>query len=376
MEIFIFLELMVSATYCCTGSSMINDVQILNYKCFERLTISGCRRLNVIVGDNGSGKTSLLEAMFLALGSTSELILRFRQLRGLESQFRGSTRTVENAIIQDYFYRLEGNRTISVILTGTGPETRSVTITRGPGQTVLPLDDSTQSESTGAISFRWQDATGFTRVASPKISSAGVQFPETGEDLPDFFFFVSNMTYSSVENADRFSQMSRAKRQRQFVELFSAEYPWIEDLSIESVAGSPAIYASLRGLPDKIFLGNVSGGLNRIVTFLLAIASRPRSVILIDEIENGLYYRHHAKMCSALLSFARSYDSQLFLTTHSEEWLKALVVAAEGNFDDIALWRVERNEATQPEVYQFEGDDLSATIELGGEVRGGADEQD
>jgi AAA15 family ATPase/GTPase len=63
---------------------MINDVDIQNYKCFERLTINGCRRINVIVGDNGSGKTSLLEAMFLALGGTTELVIRFRQNRGLD----------------------------------------------------------------------------------------------------------------------------------------------------------------------------------------------------------------------------------------------------------------------------------------------------
>jgi hypothetical protein len=124
------------------------------------------------------------------------------------------------------------------------------------------LEDVTQSQTTGAILFHWKDSAGQPHVASPKISQTGVQFLDTGEELPDFFFFTSNMTYSSVENADRFSEMSRAKGQNQFVQLFSTEYPWIEDLSIESVAGVPVIYASIKGLPDKLFLGNVSGGLN------------------------------------------------------------------------------------------------------------------
>jgi GNAT superfamily N-acetyltransferase len=45
----------------------------LNFRCFADLNIADCRRVNVIVGDNGSGKTSLLEALFFALASSSEL---------------------------------------------------------------------------------------------------------------------------------------------------------------------------------------------------------------------------------------------------------------------------------------------------------------
>ena len=66
-----------------TGGLMIKEIDIRNYKCFEHLKIQDCRRVNVIVGDNGSGKTALLEAMFMALGSTSEMVLRFRQLLDL-----------------------------------------------------------------------------------------------------------------------------------------------------------------------------------------------------------------------------------------------------------------------------------------------------
>ena len=72
---------------------------------------------------------------------------------------------------------------------------------------------------------------------------------------------------------------------------------------------------------------------------LLGIASRRRSVVLVDEIENGLYYKHHKKYWDAILHFGRNYESQIFLTTHSREWLE-LSGAAGDEVDDIALWRL------------------------------------
>jgi predicted ATPase len=56
---------------------MISEIEIENFKCFEHLKISDCKRINVIVGDNGAGKTALLEGIFLALGMTSELPIRY-----------------------------------------------------------------------------------------------------------------------------------------------------------------------------------------------------------------------------------------------------------------------------------------------------------
>ena len=43
-----------------SGYRMIHSAEIRNFRCFKELSIDGCRRFNVIVGDNGAGKTALL----------------------------------------------------------------------------------------------------------------------------------------------------------------------------------------------------------------------------------------------------------------------------------------------------------------------------
>lgn len=349
---------------------MINSLEIRNFRCFERLRIDDCRRINLIVGDNGAGKTALLEAIFLALGTTPDLAVRFRQTRGLEGSFAGPVARIEEALWRDLFYKGEWDREISVSLRGSGQEARSLTVSRIQPQLTISFDEKGQERETRSapISFVWQDSNGKKHERLPRMTRQGLQVEGSEEDLPDFFYFPANQTISSVENAMRFSEISRAGNLKKFIGVFTREYNWIEDLNIEVVAGAPIIYATLRHSGDKFPLPNVSGGINRVVSIMLAIASRKHSVVAVDEIEDGLYFKHHAAIGRGLISLAKSYDAQLFLTTHNEEWLEGLAEAAGTSLPELALWRVERA-PQQPIVRQFSGETFKAGIDSGGEVR-------
>jgi len=114
-------------------------------------------------------------------------------------------------------------------------------------------------------------------------------------------------------------------------------------------------------------LPNVSGGINRIVSVMLALSSRPNSVVLVDEIENGIYHKHHNALWRGLLAFTRTYEGQLIVTTHNEEWLESLFQAAGNEVEDIGLWRIERSQGG-PVVRQFSGRQAAAALKVG-EVR-------
>jgi AAA domain, putative AbiEii toxin, Type IV TA system len=360
--------------YVPTGFQMIREIDIRNFRCFEHLPIGSCQRVNIIVGENGVGKTALLEAIFLALATTTDIGIRYRQIRGLDGNFRGSTKAIADAVIGDLFHNFDTNLEVLVQLSGDGPEARSFRLFKGESETRLPLEDSNKAETSGFFHFVWRDSKGREYDKVPVISRAGFQFPETGEGLENFFYFGANAAYSSTENADRFSKMSRAKRQQEFIDLFKNQYDWVEDISIEVAAGQPALYVSIVGMEEKVALANVSSGINRIATILLGMASGAHSVCLVDELENGLYYKHHQAYWKSLLSFVRNFDSQLFVTTHSAEWLSALVNAAGEETNDISLWRFVRGEKNgQPDLFKFEGKDLRAGIEYGAELRGGAE---
>ncbi len=355
---------------------MIRSISIENFRCFKRLRIEECHRINAIVGDNGSGKTALLEAIFLALGTTTDLVQRYRVQRGLATPLTGSARKIEEAVWRDYFYDRDWRRNVSVRLEGDGPEARQVEIAFSPSsaQTRTSTEDPQESSVTAPITVSWIDSDGEKRNVVPNVSPKSVNFPGTDEDLPDFFYFAALQAVSPLETADRFAEMRRRGGQVELNRAIKSEFAWITGLDIDIVAGAPMVCAvmhdgQLRPLP------NVSGGLNRIMSVILTIASRERSVVLIDEVENGIYFKHHAAILRLLFGCVRQYNSQIFVTTHSHEWLDALLKAVGDQIDDIALWRVERGEV-QPDVLQFDGKTLKAGLEHGAEVRGEKGEAD
>lgn len=54
---------------------MLRDLFIKNYRCFEDFKIDGLEQVNLFVGNNNSGKTSLLEAIYLLVNQNKILAL-------------------------------------------------------------------------------------------------------------------------------------------------------------------------------------------------------------------------------------------------------------------------------------------------------------
>ncbi len=79
--------------------------------------------------------------------------------------------------------------------------------------------------------------------------------------------------------------------------------------------------------------------MNKLANIMVAIAQQPDGIVLIDEIENGLYHSKLSEVWKALLEFARHFNCQIFATTHSSECLKAVASLAEESPEDFMLMR-------------------------------------
>lgn len=356
--------------YAAIGYQMIRTVDIRHFRCYEHLAINDVGRLNVITGDNGSGKTSLLEAIFLPLSAGSEVAMRLRQQRGMDGIFSASARKIEESLWGDFFHQYDMKRPVSITLKGDGDESRSLTIARGRSGVTLPLDldSSNQSTISAPISFTWKNAAGHEAVVVPQFSEGKLTFPDTGEDMPDFFYIPALGVIGTSENAQRFSDLSKANKQEQFVKIFTKEFENILGMNLEMNAGSPAIYVTVKGAGNKIPLPNLSTGVNRMVAILLAIASRPKSIVLVDEIENGIHYSHHSFMWKAIIDLIKQNDSQLFVSSHSAECLQALGENLARNKIDAQMWQTASRD-NNFSVRQVAEKSLTLALKYGDEVR-------
>ena len=357
-------------TYTATGFQMIREIKIENFRCFEYLTIENCARLNVIVGDNGSGKTALLESIFLPLCGGAEVLARLRQQRGMDGALGGTRDRIEAGLWGDFFHNFDFYAPVSLRLVGDGEEARSLVMTKTYPQITLPLDGVSGSEMVqGPVLLTWTDGRGRPRAVQPQVTAQGLVFPDTGEDLPNFHHYAANQTVGSSEVAFLFSEISKFGDDIAFISEFSAIYENVKNVSIQIHAGAPVLFVTLANRPQKIPLPNVSGAINKVMALLLVMASRRRSVITVDEIENGIHHSRMEDVWRAILLFMRKFDSQLFVTTHSLECLSALARAAGRGLEDISLWRMERDNLGSPQVVQFSGNEFAAGMEYNEEVR-------
>jgi AAA15 family ATPase/GTPase len=129
------------------------------------------------------------------------------------------------------------------------------------------------------------------------------------------------------------------------------------------------LHCELDGLPRAIPLLYMGGGFARLTTVLISIATAANGVVLVDEIENGLYYRHMPGVWRAVADAARSSNTQVIATTHSRECVQAAheVFALEPEYD-FALHRMELTNGS-PSVVTYGREELGAAISLDLELR-------
>jgi AAA domain, putative AbiEii toxin, Type IV TA system len=327
------------------GFRMIESIDLLNFRGLSSATLRDCRRINLLVGENGSGKTALLEGVFLAAGPSPELALRLRQWRGIEpGQMFGSEEQIEEALWGDFFHNFNWKKPASVSLHGTPADhSRSVTITFNRQEQIIPVGRRGNSNlpipQAAPIDFKWKSK-GKTVVVVPEYRDGAIKIPPiTGLSPIDVAFFPANHHTSAKETAGRFSELSRSFRMEEINQAFSEQFPDVSDISLEMVAGQPVLYAKVRGLREKIPLSMASSGMNKMIAILVAIAVNEGGVILIDEIESGFYYKRLPALWQNIFAFATAYNVQIFASTHSAECLEAAALVAHKNPGEFSLIR-------------------------------------
>jgi hypothetical protein len=110
-------------------------------------------------------------------------------------------------------------------------------------------------------------------------------------------------------------------------------------------------------------------GVRRMLLMALTAVSARGGDLLIDEIETAIHVSVLGRVFTWLVGACRTYDVQLFATTHSLEALDAILAAEKDHLDAIVGYRFPSPEhAASPRRY--EGDQLSRLrFERGLDVR-------
>jgi AAA ATPase domain/AAA domain, putative AbiEii toxin, Type IV TA system len=351
-----------------TDYRMIESLEIRNFRCYHHARVDNLNTINILVGRNASGKTAFLEALFFTLGSP-EIAFRLRNWRGLGTQVQYSEASeTRSGVWRDLFYNFDQSQPVKIDLIGSIDSARSVRITcSGTDTLIVKKGRASITEQVAPILFEYWQAG--AKVATVKPEFAKDELILTGTPEPARgAFYPSNVPIDPGEVARHFSSLSRQHKEQPIVDALHYLYPMIADLSLELSYSQPMVYASIEGSREKIPVGLISTGVNKLFAYLVAIADFENGVVIIDEIENGFYYDTMSKVWEVLYDFCREYKVQLFASTHSSECLDVLKGVMKGHEPDFSLLRAVRQDDGCI-IRQFTGDQFLAAMEEEMEVR-------
>ena len=377
---------------CIEEVTMFQHLEIRNFRLFDHLKMEQLGQINLVGGRNNSGKTTLLEALFLLCGMANpELVLRINTFRG----FRGLNELVtptamRETLLKPLFYQFDSNQAIEINGQRDSLDCIRLKITVERKNTVaLPLKDrqadtaamdprapiqissSTLLDNKENVDFNDLHLSYVNRSGEIRseghlhIASDGIQMTVPSSENPFLAIFISSRGGNSTEDATRLGDLRRRKQGNLLVNALKIMEPRLQALEENSVAGYPMIWGDI-GLAELVPLSMMGEGMTRIARILLAISTAAGGVVMVDEIENGIHYSVLHKVWSAIADAAERAQVQVFATTHSFECMAA---AHQALGDKLMVHRIEQDKEGKNHCVTLEEEGIAAAVRHGFEVR-------
>ena len=349
----------------------IKTIQIQNFRGIDSLEISDCNRVNVLIGKNNVGKSSILESLFLTTGmSNSQLPLQINILRDINPQSLSNLKYL--------FYNMDTQLHPSIRLVFSNDYERGLTLSPLT-QTISDLAASSKTVSSGTLQSMIGLLLDFYEKSPGREREqyqSKLDFLANGAIVPTIdnqYFEEIYATYLHSDNSktnyiEAVSKIVKEKKSDNLIALISKF-----DSDIESFNLLPdGLYLGKKGF-DKLMLSNVAGdGMRKFISIISNTIANQNSVILIDEIENGIHYSSYPILWETLFESAQKSENQLFITTHSWEELVALqkVLQAREEFqNDVAVYMIKKTSLRGFQSYRLGYEGLRDALNNDNEIR-------
>lgn len=311
---------------------MINHLDIHNLRGISHCSIDDMGQINLFLGQNNCGKSTILESLFLLTGGT--LPYNYQRINNLR---RCTIHDGEDFLLN--IYGLSKDNVISVEADVNGHQRnlsiryeenahQQIRVDENPGgiNGRLPKDYvitfTLNTENDYAIVTKMVN----TAEAPNELSVHSAE----REDITIPAFFISPAEpYDNVENY--YSQAVENKQEAQIESVVRMVDPSVIDLKF----ANGRIMVDV-GFDKRIPVQLMGDGMKKVLSVVVNMAMVRNGVILIDEIDNGLHYTSMPILWKAIIEAARTNNVQVFATTHNLDSLRALNdVLSEIKYTDI-----------------------------------------
>ena len=352
------------------------NLEIKNFRGIDRLVMEDFSRVNVFLGQNGSGKSSILEAILMLTGMSNPGLpqsVNMLRSRGAVGQYLD---------VRYFFHNL--------VLT-TPPEVSSEQNDGVKRHMILKMpfvfDEQTQV-TTPIGQIQRSDA-------MVQVNQVEMDFDITADNVVNQY--KSTMTFNqqglikerkiaegyqeklyaslipaSLAASNATSDLAELVK-RKMKQLVVDRLTFFDNRITAVEVLADGVFVGIEGVPELLPISMHGDGMFRYLTIVAASANPITNIVLLDEIENGLHYSAYKKLWEAIFALATTTNKQVFVTTHSKETLCRLNEMLEENpayLQEMRLYTIANTQKNGYQAYKYTYEGLSGACENDVELRG------
>ena len=361
---------------------MLNNIHIKNFRMLEDLEIPKLGRVNLIVGKNNSGKSTVLEALRIYAGRANtsllrEIILGHDESFSFDSEINSNGQQIltwssikhlfttrqlpadekksivigngKNISIEYVYYYIETEEVFDedgdVIdvnrkrifvshsdlkkISDTENPVPAIRVRNGLRTSVFDLNDEMEKSLSASLFHRIvsKDTLNCSYVPTDFLSS---------EALANLW---DKITLSPKEN--------KVIHALQIIDSNLDRLTFVEDINSPATRNKNRLaIVKLKNSDERIPLNSMGDGMSRILQLILSVFPAQDGILLIDEFENGLHYSVQQEVWKIIFELAKDLNIQVFATTHSWDCIESFTKAAIKSKEDGVLLKVSRSKLT------------------------------
>jgi len=364
------------------------SLKIERFRGIEFLEISDLARINLFVGENNTGKTTVLESVFLLTGISKP------QLAIAIDNFRGSAIT-SGSSLRDYFYcrdhesglslsgkQLKNERSLAIeplymdqlqrVATSPKISEDGDGINRPPQMGSASSDMGLELRGLKYV-FKIFDGSNWSEPCKPAIwlkeegsleSSWNVNVVENYNetllakfDSPRFFY-----------DKEIINHMLKNKQKKLILDAIKSMESRVADIM---VADNGIVLVDI-GYDSFMPINLLGDGMIQILKLISKTISTSNGIYAVDEIGNGLHVSAVRSMWEMIFAQSKERGTQIFATTHSKDVVEALqemMAKEEIEEGEVAIYLLDKTPKAGVKAYKKSTKQLVRAWEVGSDVR-------
>jgi len=382
---------------------MLQSLKIEGFRGFQNFEMANLGRINLLVGKNNSGKTSILEAIQFLYAQNIDIFLETISYRGefgwSESNLPSRTKVFEICHLFPGHEIIPSKEIIIIGSRESHQESVTISVKSIPIQLSLFSDKNDDLNNDNIfddeewnkllLSIRWSQsqkpielellANGtLARDSTRRMASLSRISHKIGIDNQIELKFLTPFSLTSSDMAALFDNIVLSPLEDLIIESLKIIEPKIE--RIASVGSGKYLTSNNLGVrggflikiknhDQPIPIGSLGDGFWRMLGLVLAMVNLENGILLVDEIDSGLHFTVMTDMWKVVWETAKKLNIQVFATTHSRDcWqsLAELITEEKITDNEITIQRIDR-EKSQSVIFDPEEIVIAATSNL--EVR-------